>query len=50
MLLEGDVEGFPAKRLLTDVVGRRYGRISGDKAANLNHGNEMWKDFLRHGC
>ena len=50
MLLEGDVEVFLAKRLLTDVVGRIYGRISGDKAANLYHGKEMWKGFLRHGC
>ena len=34
MLREGDVGGFLATRLPNDVVGRRCGRISSDKAAN----------------
>ena len=34
MLWKGHVAGFVATRLPTDVAGRRYGRISSDKAAN----------------
>ena len=34
MSWEADVEGSLATRLPTDVVGRRCGRISSDKAAN----------------
>ena len=30
----GDVEGFLATRLPTDVAGRRCGRFSSEKAAN----------------
>ena len=33
MSWEGDVEGFLVTMLPTDVVGRRCGRISSDKAA-----------------
>ena len=34
MSWEGDVEGFLAKRLSADVVGRRCGRFSSDKAVS----------------